>query len=126
MARSADDDSGVSSERMRQKLMVPFESMSNKSFDQYAQKPHNTRGDGTSGVESILDDVDEDDDFQRYKRSVGGSINLSSPSLRPKGLDRQYNNSGTNSRPSSSSNRLQSLVKPLGANSATDFIDSYY
>ena len=108
-----------STNRLRQQLMVPFESMSNASFEK--DLVNNPRGyePGGSGPSNNVDDFD-DDDFQQFRKT---NYSSSSSKTHVAGGDR-VNRNHNGSRPSSGTNRLESLVKPLGGGGIHD--DSGY
>lgn len=118
-----DGGSGSNTDRMRQQLMVPFESMSNISFEQYSQKPYD--GGGSAGVSGVLDEADDDDDdFLRYKKSLGIDSSSKSNFLQTGTTRRMQNEINNGSRPNSGASRLESLVKPLGGSSSNHHISS--
>ena len=97
-----------STKRLRQQLMVPFESMSNTSFEKELNNNPRRQEAADSGLRNGVDELD-DDDFQQFRKT-----NFSSTSSRNNG-----------SRPTSGTNRLESLVKPLGGGGHHDD-NSYY
>lgn len=103
-------DLGRSPDQMRQQLMVPFESMSNVSFENY--------------VERKLPDH-EGDNFNSSVRQMGDV--LQEKSRIPSSTSLQAPTSRKNSRPNSGTNRLESLVNPLlGGNSGAHRSGEFY
>jgi hypothetical protein len=106
-----------SSGQMRRKLMVPFESMSNTSFEQYVDR-EGPRGEEAPYRGYSADEMDDDEEagFLKYQQKQGqgqgqgqGQSNSSSRNKLPT----------ISSRPSSGSSRLESLVKPLAGENAS-------